>query len=136
MIITVIDGMGGGLGKSIVELLRTIKTSKDLEIVAVGTNALATTNMMKAKPDAGATGENAIIYNANRADFVIASAGILLGNSMQGEITPTIASAVSCSEAFKIFVPIGRDDAIFLGTNEKPLNETLSQIIKIIKQWD
>ena len=134
MIILVVDGMGGGLGKSVIELLKSCKLKKGSEIIAVGTNSVATANMMKAGPDGGATGENAISFNASRADYIIASAGMIIGNSMQGEVTPTIASAISCSDAHKILIPIGKYDAVFLGTNKSTLSEVLNQIKSIIER--
>jgi hypothetical protein len=133
LIILVIDGMGGGIGKSVVEMLKGSDLGAEAEIIAVGTNAIATANMIKGGADAGATGENAVLYNARRADFIIGTSGIVIGNSMYGEISPAIASAISCSDAHKILLPVSKCNASILGTEEKPMSALLSDLIGKIK---
>ena len=54
MKLVVIDGQGGGFGKAIIEALRAKGYAGD--ILAVGTNALATSAMLQAGASAGATG--------------------------------------------------------------------------------
>ena len=85
MRIIVIDGQGGGIGRSIVERLKM--EAPGAEVIAVGTNSLATSAMIRAGANAGATGENAVIYNCSRADIITGPIGIILANSMLGEIT-------------------------------------------------
>lgn len=87
MRIAVVDGQGGGMGKTLVERIRQTLGSQ-VEILALGTNALATAAMLKAGADEGATGENAIAVNASRVDYILGSVGILSANSMLGELTP------------------------------------------------
>ncbi|MBI4758760.1 MAG: DUF3842 family protein, partial [Chloroflexi bacterium] len=94
MIIAVIDGMGGGIGAQIVSQLRQ-ELSVEVEILALGTNAIATDKMMRAKASRGATGENAIRVSVNLADAILAPIGVVIPNSMMGEITPGIAEAVA-----------------------------------------
>jgi len=100
MRIAVIDGQGGGIGKAIVEKLRK-ELSEDVEIIALGTNALATSYMLKAGANEGATGENAIIVNVGKADVIMGTIGILAANSMLGELTPLLARAIAESPAKK-----------------------------------
>jgi hypothetical protein len=87
MTVLVVDGQGGGIGKSVIMELRTA-AGAGLEIIAVGTNSYATAAMLKAGADIGATGENPVIYNAGRADVIVGPFGIILPNAMNGEITP------------------------------------------------
>jgi len=100
MLVAVIDGQGGGIGRSVVEKLKN-SLPGDIRIIALGTNSLATSNMLKAGANDGATGENAIVFNAARADFIIGAVGIISANSMLGELTPAIARAVAESPAKK-----------------------------------
>ena len=133
MKIVVVDGMGGGLGKTIVEALKNGHLKNDVEIIVTGTNSIATSNMLKGGADAGATGTSAIIYNSNKADYIVGSSGIVIGHSMHGEISPEIASAISCADAHKILLPISKCNASFLGTDDRPLNALLPEMINIIK---
>ena len=92
MRIAVIDGQGGGIGKAIVEKLRK-EMQEGIDIVALGTNSTATSIMIKAGANEGATGENAIVYNAPRVDVIVGAIGIIAANSMLGELTPAMARA-------------------------------------------
>lgn len=93
MRLLVIDGQGGGVGSRLVASLRE-KELPNVEVICVGTNVLATNAMLKAGADAGATGENAVVYNAARADVILGPIGLLLANAMLGEITPQMARAI------------------------------------------
>ncbi len=109
IMITVIDGQGGGIGKSIVSKLRKLidKDSK-VTICALGTNSAATNHMIKAGADIGATGENAIIQTSARSDIILGPLAIIAANSMLGELTPAMAAAISSSESHKILIPLNR----------------------------
>lgn len=126
MNILVIDGMGGGMGKAIIERIRA--GWKDLEITAAGTNALATAAMLKAGATQGATGENAIVYNCRHAHIIVGAMGIVLANAMLGEISPAIAQAVSASSAHRILVPVPKCNTSVLGIAEKPLSQYLAEL--------
>jgi hypothetical protein len=126
--------MGGGLGKTIIEALKGSEVAADIEVIAVGTNSIATAAMLKGGADGGATGENALIYNARRADYIIGSSGIVIGNAMYGEISPKIASAISCADAHKILLPVNKCNATFLGVTESPLSALLNELSQIIKR--
>ena len=132
MNILVIDGMGGGIGKSIIEQIKT--ELKDVKIMAVGTNSIATAAMLKAGADQGATGENAVIYNCAKADFIIGVIGIIFANSLHGEISPKMAEAVSSSSAHKILLPIDKCNVTVLGFSDKPIQSYISEIAKKIKE--
>ena len=125
MRILVIDGQGGKMGKAIVEQL--VKAGYKDEIIAVGTNAVATAAMIKAGV-AGATGENPVIVNAARADYIIGPMGIIAANSLLGEITPAMALAVSQSDARKLLIPVSRCNIQVVGTVDKPMNDYINEI--------
>ena len=134
--IAVIDGQGGGVGKALVEKLRQT-FGKEVYIVALGTNSLATSPMLKAGADAGATGENAIVVNAGKVDIIMGSLGILAANSMLGEITPAMARAIGESDARKILIPINRCGLTVVGLKSMPFNEYIEEAItRVISEQD
>ena len=104
--VLVIDGQGGSIGRALVEEIK--KEKKEVVIYALGTNSTATENMMKGKADFGATGENPVIVQARDADYILGPIGIVLSDSMLGEITPNMANAVGSSKAMKILIPMNR----------------------------
>jgi hypothetical protein len=107
--ITVIDGQGGGIGKSIISKLRKqIDKDKGITICALGTNSTATNNMIKVGADIGATGENAIVHTVSKSQIIMGPIAIIAANSMLGELTPGIAEAVSSCPALKILIPLNR----------------------------
>src|SRR5690554_5528562 len=93
MKILIIDGQGGKMGKAVVEQLKAAFPHQ--ELIANGTNSIATATMLKAGADMGATGENPIVYNSTDADIIIGPIGIIVANSLLGEVTPKMAAAVS-----------------------------------------
>ncbi|MCL1992928.1 MAG: DUF3842 family protein [Spirochaetes bacterium] len=129
MNVLVIDGMGGGIGKSIIEHIKN-ERGDAVKITAVGTNSIATSAMLKAGADFGATGENAVVYNCAKADFIIGVTGIAFANSMCGEVSPAMAAAVSASPAHKILVPIDKCNVTVLGLVEKPVQAYINDIAK------
>jgi prephenate dehydrogenase len=121
--ITIIDGQGGKIGKTIVEQLK--KRHPELELYAIGTNSLATAAMLKAGADYGATGENPCIVNAQDSDIIIGVVGIVIANALLGEITPAIATAVGASKAYKILIPMNRCNHHVVGCEESGLSENI-----------
>ncbi|WP_407307899.1 DUF3842 family protein [Desulfosporosinus sp. SB140] len=132
MRIAVIDGQGGGIGKHIVEQLR--KRIPELEILALGTNALATGAMLRAGATEGASGESAIFYNVERVDLIVGSAAIIMVYGLLGEITPTMASAISDSNADKLLLPIQRGNIQFVGVPRTPLPHLIEALVLEVEQ--
>jgi hypothetical protein len=131
--IAVIDGQGGGIGKSVIEKIKgTI--SWEYSILALGTNSNATALMLKAGANAGATGENAIVYNATRVDMIIGAIGIVAANSFHGELSPTMAKAVGESDALKILIPSNKCNLLVAGTRETMLAEYIDAAVKLLDQ--
>lgn len=128
MKIAIIDGQGGGLGKRIIEVLRT-KLNDEYEIIALGTNSTATSNMIKAGAKTGATGENAIKVTSQKVDFIVGPLAIILANSMMGEITASMAEAIASSPAKRILLPLNRCNTQIVGTSNVKLNDLINKII-------
>ena len=127
MRIAVIDGQGGGIGKHIVEQLR--KKMPELEILALGTNALATGAMVRAGATEGASGESAICFNVERVDIIVGSLAIMMVYGLLGEITPTIATAISASKADKVLLPIQRGNILLVGVPRSPLPHQIEALV-------
>jgi len=131
--IAVVDGMGGGIGTQIVTQIRK-ELPLEVEIIALGTNAIATDRMMQAKANRGASGENAIRVSIDMADFVIAPIGVVVPHSMMGEITPPIAEAVATARGHKLFLPINQPHFVIVGIEWKALTKQISQAIDMVRQ--
>jgi hypothetical protein len=132
MRIAVIDGQGGGVGRALVEALRA-KLSPEHSIVALGTNALATAAMLKAGADEGATGENAVVVNAARADVIAGPVGIVLADAMLGELTPAMARAVAASPAQKVLIPMEKCRVHVAGAENTTLQAAVEQAAEFIR---
>lgn len=132
MNILVIDGQGGGVGKALAEKIST--NFPEDELVVVGTNSMATANMLKGGGIGGATGENAVVYNAARADVIVGPMGIVMAHAMLGEITPRMAEAVTGSRAQIILIPMNRCQTHIVGVKEKKLSEYMDEVIEALKR--
>ncbi|MDR2358103.1 MAG: DUF3842 family protein [Oscillospiraceae bacterium] len=133
MYVAVVDGQGGGLGRAIVEKLRAV-FGAEVEIIALGTNAMAASVMIKAGADEGASGENAIVVNARKADFIIGSVAIIAADSMLGEITAPMAAAVARSPAKKILLPLNRCGILVAGIKPVPLMQYIDEAVAMVKE--
>lgn len=131
MKITVIDGQGGRIGRTIIEQLK--KKHENLELYAIGTNSTATSSMLKAGADYGATGDNAVIVNAADSDIIVGPIGIVFANALLGEITPAIATAVGASKAFKILIPVSRCNHFIAGCIEASMNDYIRIVVEKIE---
>lgn len=131
MKIVVVDGQGGGIGKNLVERLKV--QMPDSEIIAVGTNSIATAAMLRAGANAGATGENAVVCCCREADVIAGPIGILISNSMLGEITRTMAAAVAESHAQKVLIPVSRCHVLVAGTQDKLMSRYIEDAVALIE---
>ncbi|MFO8164889.1 MAG: DUF3842 family protein [Desulfatiglandales bacterium] len=134
-LILVMDGQGGGIGRVIIKKLREA-FGEELEILALGTNSVATTQMMKAGANRGATGENAIITMAPKVSIIIGPLAIIMANSMMGEVTSEISQAISSSKALKILIPLTQEKVEIVGVSGEPLPHLIDQAIEIIKKGE
>ncbi|MDI6711250.1 MAG: DUF3842 family protein [Bacillota bacterium] len=133
MRIAVIDGQGGGIGRLLVEKLSHVLCYKDAEIIALGTNALATAAMVKAGASEGASGENAIVYNVSRVDIIVGTISVLAAHGMSGEFTPAMAEAVARSPATKVLLHLNRSGIEVVGVPAEPLPHLVDKLIERVR---
>ena len=131
--IAVIDGQGGGIGKAIVEKLNK-EINENINIIGLGTNSSATAVMLRAGAAEGATGENAIIVNSHKVDIIIGPIGIIVANSMMGELTPKMADAVTESTAKKILIPLNRCGIEIVGVQNDSLPQLIEKAVLKVKE--
>lgn len=131
-IILVIDGQGGRIGKLLVEQLS--QKSEQIELVCVGTNSIATSTMMKAGATRGATGENAVVVNCRTADYIIGPLGIVIADSMLGEITPTMARAVGQSAADRLLIPLNLCGSMVVGMSPLGIKELVQRTMEELER--
>ena len=131
--IAVVDGQGGGIGNAIIKRLRE-SFAEEVEIIGLGTNAMATGAMLKAGANKGASGENAIIQTVKTVDIILGTTGIVLANSMMGELTPKMAEAIASSTATKCLLPLKIPEVEIIGAPKEPLPHLVDQLIKRIQE--
>ena len=131
--IAVIDGQGGGIGSVIIKRLREA-LGEELEVIGLGTNAMATGAMLKAGANKGASGENAIVQTVKTVDMVVGAMGIIMANSMMGELTPRMAEAIASASATKYLLPLKMTEVEIVGAAKEPLPHLVDQLIKRIQE--
>lgn len=127
--ICIIDGQGGGIGGTLIKYIKEAY-GESLELLALGTNAIATGQMMKSGANRGATGENAIVRTVLRADLIICSISITWVNALMGEVTPRIAEAVMSCSAPKILLPLTQERVVLVGVITEPLPHMVKVIVE------
>ena len=131
MKVVVIDGQSGRMGQLLIERARA--ASLPCEILAVGTNSLATAAMLKAGASAGATGENAVLVACRTADIIAGPIGILSADSLMGEISPAMAVAVGQSNAKKVLLPVNQCSNIVVGTQKLTLSKLMDEAVELLR---
>ena len=130
--VLIIDGQGGGIGR---QLTQNIKENfPEITVRAVGTNVLATQAMMKSGADEAATGENAVIVGCRKADFIVGPIGIVIADSLMGEITPAMAAAVGQSNAVRFLLPVNQCDNQVVGVNNYSLSYLIRECMEMIRK--
>lgn len=135
MRIVVIDGQGGRMGSLFIEKWRQVN-GKSAEIIAVGTNGIATSAMLRAGADAGATGENPVIVNVRSADYIVGPIGIMAADALYGEVTQAMANAVARSSAQKILIPVNNCGFRVAGVGSSSLSELIGDAVRQIMPLD
>ncbi|HUV78608.1 MAG TPA: DUF3842 family protein [Desulfobacterales bacterium] len=131
--IYVIDGQGGGIGATLIKYLRA-EFGENIELIALGTNAIATAQMLKAGANNGASGENAICRTAAKADCIIGPIAITWANTMLGEVTPKMAEAITSSPALKVLIPLYRERFEIVGVVKEPLPHLVQEAVEKLKE--
>ena len=132
MNILVIDGQGGQLGGQLIRLIK--ENFKKVRVVAVGTNATATASMLKAGADQAATGENPVLVACRKADIIIGPIGIVIADSLWGEITPKMAVAVGQADAVRILMPVNKCDNLIAGITDLTTSAVLGDVIAKMRE--
>lgn len=128
--VLIIDGQGGNMGRQLVEQL-LLQSSITLDITVVGTNAIATANMLKASARVqGATGENAVVVAARKADVIVGPVGIVMADALMGEITPAMANAVAQSNAYKVLLPVNKCNHFIVGVQDASMSQLVQQAVQ------
>ena len=130
--VMIVDAQGGGLGKQLISEIR--KEITDIHIIAVGTNSTATAAMLKAGADEAATGENAVRVVSRKADYILGPVGMVIADSMLGEITAVMANAIASSDAVRIMIPFNTCNNIIAGVSEKSTGKLISQAVSQLKK--
>ncbi len=129
--VMIVDGQGGMLGKQMVEAVR--KMIPNADITAIGTNTLATASMLKAGADNAATGENPVLVASRTADIIVGPIGIVIADSLLGEVTPKMAAAIGQSPAKKILLPVNKCDNIIVGVGNKSTSALIAEAVETIR---
>ena len=134
--IVIIDGQGGKIGAQLIDAIR--ERCEDAEIVAVGTNSIATSNMLRSGPDAAATGENPVIVACRDADVIAGPIGIVIADALYGEVTPAMALAVGQSCAKRVLIPVNKCGSVVVGVDDVPMaaliREAAERIVEDLKK--
>jgi len=133
MTICVVDGQGGKIGGIIITRIRE-RLRENVEIIALGTNSHATENMMKARANRGASGENAVVVTAPKADIIIGTMNILMADSMLGELTPLMARAIADSPAIKFVLPVTQERVVVIGKTELSIPQMVGVLVDEVEK--
>lgn len=133
MRLLVVDAQGGGIGKQVVAAVK--KQFPQMEITAVGTNNAATSVMLKAGADHAATGENAVIVGCRKADLIVGPIGIVIADSLYGEITPAMAIAIGQSSARRILIPMNHCDNVIVGVDDLGIGRLLTGVLEKVREY-
>jgi hypothetical protein len=128
--VCVIDGQGGGIGSTIIRKLREAFEER-IEVIALGTNAIAAAQMLKARANRGASGENAIRQTVLKVDIILGPIGIVLAHAMMGEVTPAMAEAVAACPAPKLLLPLSQENVAIVGCPSMPLPKLVDELIEM-----
>lgn len=133
MRIAVIDGQGGGIGSAVIRRLKD-EYGEQVEIWALGTNAIATASMMKARANRGATGENAIICSVPRVEVIIGTISVVMAHAMMGELSPAMATAVAAAPARKLLLPLTQENLTVVGVQKDHLPVLIDNLIPLLNE--
>lgn len=131
--VCIIDGQGGGIGATLIKYLKEA-FGEDIELIALGTNAIATAQMLKAGANKGATGENAICHTVKSTSYITGPITVSWANAMLGEVTPKMAEAVTSSPAPKFLLPLSQENVEIVGLSREPLPHLVQEVVVKIRE--
>ena len=131
--ICIIDGQGGGIGATLIKYLKEAY-GESVVLIALGTNAIATAQMLKAGANKGASGENAICRTVFQVECIVGPIAVTWANAMLGEVTPKMAEAVTSSPAIKILLPLSQESVEIVGIDKEPLPHLVQEAVEKIKE--
>lgn len=126
--ICVIDGQGGGIGATLIKYMKEAY-GETVELIGLGTNAIASTQMLKAGANRVASGENAIVHTVGTADLIVGPISMTWANAMLGEVTPKMAAAVTSCAVPKILLPLSQEPVVLVGIVNEPLPHLVQMIV-------
>lgn len=129
--VVVIDGRSGRTGQLFIERLKAANLL--CEVTAIGTNAIATSAMLKAGADQAATGENPVIVACRTADVIVGPIGILAADSLLGEVTPGMALAVGQARGIKLLFPVSHCNNVVVGTQSLTLSGLINEAVELLR---
>ena len=132
MKILIVDGQGGGVGRQLATKIK--EAFPDARLMAVGTNTVATAAMLKGGADDAATGENAVLVAVRKADVIVGPLGIVVADSLGGEITPAMANAIAQSDARRILIPFKNCDNVIVGVSDFTLGSLIQQTVDELRK--
>ncbi len=131
--ICIIDGQGGGIGAILIKYLKEA-FGETVELIGLGTNAIATVQMLKAGANKGASGENAICCMAPKVDCIVGTIALTWANTMLGEVTPRMAESITSSPAIKILLPMSQENTEIVGLVKEPLPHMVLALVEKVKE--
>jgi hypothetical protein len=135
MTVLIVDGQGGRLGKQLVK--EVLERFPQLDVLAVGTNSMATEAMLKAGAPRAATGENAVAVACRKADIILGPMGIVIADALLGEVTPAMAKAVGQSDAVRILLPSDKCSTLVAGVGSQGMSaligDAMDKLAEIVK---
>lgn len=131
--ICIIDGQGGGIGATLIKYLKEA-FGENLELIALGTNAIATAQMLKAGANKGASGENAICHMVKSTSYIAGPIAVSWANAMLGEVTPRMAEAIASCRARKFLLPLSQENVEIVGTSREPLPHLVQEVVEKIRE--
>jgi hypothetical protein len=131
--ICIIDGQGGGIGATLIKYLKEA-FCEDVALIALGTNTIATAQMLKAGASKGASGENAICRSVMGVECIVGPIAVTWPNAMRGEVTPKMAEAVASSPAPKFLLPLSQENVAIIGVSKELLPHLVHEAVEKIKE--
>ena len=131
-VVMVVDAQGGGLGRQLVTSIK--RELPKVHIIAVGTNSLATAAMLKAGANEAATGSNAMRVSGKKADAIIGPIGMVIADSMLGEITAETACVIAQAGAKLILIPFSNCDTYIAGVSDLSMGMLIEDAVRQLKK--